>query len=250
MNKRDEFLEISDFEPCFMYLFGIRIPENLKPQIEEPPSIKSDEKVAISELKTIEEIESYFKEKEKNREEIKLWKDKHGLQTFPEALNDNIRHLKVSPKFEAFKKMTKEQIKGARKDLQKLVKVSWLSNEFYQIGIKSTSTKDYFKFISKTKKRDVSIRFRIWFQYESDNEEKLGKIALFFQEFQKFEEQIKDYIDSMIFHFDELGTKRMELKFKNSFILEYRENSQHPSTSFDFNKFYDEIKIKTGQNKC
>lgn len=241
MIEKDKILEIADFEPFFMYLFGIRLTGNLKPQIEKPPSFKSNDKVPIDQLNSIEEIESYFKEKEKRRKIGDRWMRKNGLQTLPQSLNDNINYLKVSPKFESFKKMTKQQIIASKSELRKLAKVSWLSNDFYQIGIKTTSTKEYFNYISTTEKRDVSIRFKIWFQYERNGDKKLEKIALFFQEFQKFEEQIKDYVDSMIFQFDELGTKKMTLKLINGSVLERTQSKQHPSTSFDFNELYNDV---------
>ena len=33
LNSNNEILEIADFEPFFMYLFGMKIPENLKPNL-------------------------------------------------------------------------------------------------------------------------------------------------------------------------------------------------------------------------
>ena len=152
--------------------------------------------------------------------------------------------MKVSSGFNSFKNMTKQELKDSKNELRQFVKVSWLSNNFYQIGIKSTSTKDYFKYVSISDKRDIAIRFKIWFLYKENTEERIESIVNFFQEFQKFEKQIENYIDSLVFHFDELGTKRMELKLKNSLLFERKENGQHPSLSFDFHEVYK--KIKTG----
>jgi hypothetical protein len=256
-NDRDSVLEISDFEPLFLCYFEMKIPTNLKPKPYTLPTSKEDKNKLLTGLESPDEIIAFFK---KGKTE-QAYLEKMSLRTLPESKNWCIEDLKVSSKFDQYREMTNQELKESKHDLRKLIKIHWLSNgigaehvtrgipnieeipnEVYQIGIQSTSTKDYFKYVSTEENRKVGIRFKLWFQYEANNEERLEEKARFFKAFERFEEQIKSYVETMSFYFDELGHKEMELKLKNNLLIERQESRQHPSLTFGFNEMYEEIK--------
>ncbi len=259
-NNDDEksSLEIADFEPFFLSYFGINIPLNLKPIFNIPTIPKKEKDQFLNRIESIDDIKDFFKMEHVEREYLKLM----SLRTLPESRNSNIKYLKVSSDFGKYKEMTTQELKDKKQELRKMVKVSWLSNGIgekyitigvpnieelpngiFQMGLQSSSTKDYFKYVSTTENRKVGIRFKLWFQYESNNEKRLEEIARFFKEFERFEEQIKNYAKLMIFYFDELGTKKMKLELKDASIVEWQKSSMHPNLNFDFDELYKKIKI-------
>lgn len=274
-NLKNEILEIADFEPFFMYLFGMKIPENLKPNLSI--SLLPEIQVPVLSAENIENIDKFLEilEMQERSNEIRSENIKRlSLRTIPKSMNPpenrEVKELKVSADFSIFLKLKNSEFKSAKEEIGRFVKIKWLSNylgedfitpglpnvetmpnDVFQIGIQPTSTKEYFKYISTSENRKVGIRFKVWSQYRNDksHDVRIEKIAQFFKEFEQFEEQIKNHVQSISFYFDELGHKEMKLVLKNSIVVEKHENSQHPSLDFGFIQVYEEVKIKSGQNR-
>lgn len=274
-NLNKEILEIADFEPFFMYLFEMKIPENIKPNLSI--SLLPEIQVPILSAENIQNIDKFLEilEMQKKNDEIRRENIKRlSLRTIPKSMNPpenrRVQELKVSADFSTFLKLNNSELKSAKEEIRGFIKIKWLSNQLgenfitpglpnaetmpnnlFQIGMQPTSTKEYFKYISTSENRKIGIRFKVWSQYRNDksHDERIEQIAQFFKEFEQFEEQIKNHVKSISFYFDELGHKEMKLVLKNSIVVEKHENSQHPSLDFGFIQVYEEVKIKSGQNK-
>lgn len=224
-NLKKEILEIADFEPFFMYLFEMKIPENIKPNLSI--SLLPEIQVPILSAENIQNIDKFLEilERQKKSDEIRRENIKRlSLRTIPKSMNPpenrGVQELKVSADFSTFLKLNNSELKSAKEEIRGFIKIKWLSNQLgenfispglpdvekmpndlFQIGMQPTSTKEYFKYISTSESRKVGIRFKVWSQYRNDksHDERIEKIAQFFKEFEQFEEQIENHVKSISF---------------------------------------------------
>jgi len=249
-------LKIENIEPYFIWQFGIKLPANLKPLKTTLNDLLSkddliDEKVlleSIDKLNKINEDESLLHNRyglscENNclgncRRFIRLEMEIDRLSEFPEKQTEFNFYWSMNPKITWLSNKTEKEVIGLS-----LYGLEKIHEDLYQIGMQSTSTKEYFKYLSTTDKRKVNIRMVLFNQYHRlQNKGNKTTLGDFFKRFNIFEEQIKDNYESMIFHMDEYGERFFKLKTIEGFeIIE-----ESFGVNIDFNDWIE--KIKTAQN--
>jgi hypothetical protein len=131
-NLSNKILEIADFEPFFMYLFEMKIPENLKPNLSisllpeiHVPAL-TDENID----KFIDILEMQSRNNEIRRENIK----RLSLRTIPKSMNPpentRVEGLKVPADFSVFLKLKNSELKSAKKEIRRFIKIKWLANQY------------------------------------------------------------------------------------------------------------------------
>jgi hypothetical protein len=241
--KRYVLYTIENIEPYFIWQFGIKLPENLKPK-----------KIANNDLLGEDEI----------NEESMLY-DRYGLicERQCEGRCGNFTQLAID-----IDRLAKAPGDRGAFNLywSSNPKITWLSNDpngkegeviglsliglenikgnVYQIGMQSTSSKEYFKYLSVTNKRRVNIRM-VLFNYHRrvSNRGHKKRLADFFTRFNHFEEQLQENYATMIFHLDEYGDRFFRIVTLDGFELV----EELFGFDIDFNDWLE--KIKTGQTK-
>lgn len=261
------------FEPIFISLFGIKIPVNFKPnsatELLKTPEL-SDQDFEMEKLMLkLGEVEKII---EKNFEIAKL--NKFGGELFP---NHEVRCLK--PQFCKWRCSIDEEVKDflekyndfpisleKRKKLDRRCGVSWLANsigqekrfrgltieglnslpnDFYQMEQQDSSSKGFFRVISTSENRRVSIRVEVWNQYGIERHRSIERHEMlidFFTALEAFEVEISDLVESFFFYFDEYTDRVIEIKLKNGLMIK----SGRFGFDVDFNIWLHEI--KKGQN--
>lgn len=258
--KKECELTIDNLEPYFIWQFGINLPDNLKPKMT---TIK-DLNLSTEDLSEIEILtESLEKLNRINNEKSRLYskyqlncvkmchvscKRFHRIKwdieclvkkpinflDFTEYWEKNPKIVWLSNKIENDKEITGLTVTGLEQ----------LDEDVYQIGMQSTSTKEYFRYISTSEKRKINIRMILFNQYHKlqnlGNKTELGD---FFIRFNDFENEINGYYESMLLNLDIYGDRFFKLRTVEG--IEIRDDKF--GFDIDFENWIN--KVKTGQNK-
>ena len=223
-------LRIENLEPYFIWQFGINLPNNLKPKSTTFKDLNLSEEdllnpeVFTTNYKILNEINNAGSELYSNcnlkcirecpvnycRRESRLENDIERLAKQPINFLDfnyywetEAKVLWLSNKSGKDKKITGLTVEGLQS----------FEENLYQIGMQSTSSKEYFRYISTSKKRRVNIRLILFNQHQRiqnlGNKNELGD---FFIRFNEFEKLIEGSFESMTFHLDLYGSRFFELK--------------------------------------
>lgn len=236
MDKVNETCPISieNLEPFFIWQFGIKTPNNLKPNLTsvtikktngEAPKLFSDSYVKCT--------GNCFTN---CRKDVIFKLEIEQLLKYP---NDNIRFNNFWKSYPRVFWLTNEL--GVTKKITGLsVKaLEELDEGLYQIGMQSTTTKEYFRYISTSRTRKINIRMILFNQYSNlQNKGDKAELAGFLNRFNEFENLISSKYDSIIFHFDVYGEKFFKIKTKEGIEIQ----DEDFGLDIDFNKWIEKIK--------
>jgi hypothetical protein len=252
-------LFVENIKPYFIWQFGIKLPENLKPIKTAIKGLLGEDGINDVEIP----LDSSNKLNKINEEEPILY-DRYGLicehqckggcRNFTRLAMD-INRLAKTPcsrgEFNSYwssnPKITWLSNDGKRESEiigLSLKGLEEIDRELYQIGMQSTSSKEYFKYLSVTDKRKVNIRM-VLFNYHRriNNAGCKRRLGDFFTRFNHFEEQLQGNYETMTFHLDEYGDRFFRIRTLDGVEL----IDESFGFDLDFNNWLKEI--ETGQNK-
>ena len=261
--KKECTLRIQNIVPFFIWQFGINLPNNLKPKIKTINDLNLSEDDLRSEEKIVERVQKLIELKEKEsllycRYRFDCFKkcragclgfyglewDTKNLLKKPIDFLDFTEYWTTNPKItwlsNKSERQKEKEIIGIRAN-----QLEKIDENLFQIGMQSTSSKEYFRYVSTTEKRKVNIRIVLFNQYKGiQNLGNKSEFADFFIRFDKFENLLAENYESMIFHLDEYGERYFKLTTK--------EGSSFIEKDFGFDIDFESWmkKIKTGQNNA